>query len=201
MPLSIHENMLKMLIYTIIFYAASCMGIFNNIDSLYARQAPAIEGTFNLYAYGASISGLPVFYADGRAEFGDPALSTAEVAQPVYFTVSETSPGTWIAHPNTTEINVAPFSSAVLALSRTETSDGAVEFLEATAEVVDTNSVFSVYGNYVLIDGENVNFYAMPTEAERVYSLIWSDVESEHIAIVLRTIAPATDSVLPDDAI
>ncbi|KAL4922587.1 hypothetical protein BDW62DRAFT_196590 [Aspergillus aurantiobrunneus] len=190
-----------MLTYTIVVYAVSCVGLATNIHALDARQESAIAETFNIYAYGESISGLPVFYADGRAEIGDAVLSRAAVAQPVYFTVSDTSRNAWIAYPNTTEINEAPFNSAVLSLSPTESADGAVEFLQPSAEVIAANSVFDIYGNYVLVLRENVNFYAVPTEADGVYSLIWSDVASEHIPVTLRTIAPATDAVLQNEPV
>ncbi|KAL2817576.1 hypothetical protein BJX63DRAFT_429620 [Aspergillus granulosus] len=175
-----------------------CHGLFAYAHPLDRRQAPATEDTFNLYAYGESISGFPVFYADGKAEIGDWTLSTAAVAYPVYFTTSSSSSSTWIAHANTTGAGIAADASddSVLVLPSTDSSDGTVQFNPTTSLSAASAGDFGVYGNYVLINSEDANFYAVPTEVEGVYSLIWSDVGSDQVAVILRTIAPATDTLL-----
>ncbi|KAL3455234.1 hypothetical protein BJX64DRAFT_295233 [Aspergillus heterothallicus] len=174
-----------------------CHGLFAYAHPLETRQAPAIEDTFNLYAYGESISGLPVFYADGKAEIGDCRLSTAKVSYPIYFTTSSSSSSTWIAHANTTGTGVSgDFADTVLTLPSTGAADGTVLFKPKTAASASSSSIFNMYGNYVLINAEDANFYAVPTGVDGVYTLIWSDVGSEQIAVILRTIAPATDTLL-----
>ncbi|KAL4861269.1 hypothetical protein BDV12DRAFT_208234 [Aspergillus spectabilis] len=189
-------------LFTILF------ALSTSAHPLETPEAPAITDTFNLYAYGEGISGLPVFYADGKAEIGDPTLSTAEFAQPVYFTTSPTSIHTFLAHPNTTTTNVAQFTSLVFTLPATDSTDGRVQFTNPATEsgftaLVNSASQFDVYGNYILIEAENANFYAIPSEEEGVWGLVWSDVEIQQgeVAVSLRTIAPATDTLLRGDTI
>jgi hypothetical protein len=74
---------------------------------------------------------------------------------------------------------------------------GDVVFKPKTSQKVesDTASVFSVYGNYVLINTAGANFYAEKTDVDGVWDLVWSDSGSGYVAITLRTIAPSTESV------
>ncbi|KAL3440245.1 hypothetical protein BJX65DRAFT_314984 [Aspergillus insuetus] len=182
--------------YTIVLLSFWCRGLFAYAHPLDRRQAPAIENTFNLYAYGESISGLSVYYADGKAEIGDWTRSTAKVAYPVYFTTSSSSSETWIAHANTTGLGDASYADTVLSLPAIDSTDGTVQFKPKSSTSAASANVFVVYGNYVLIEAEDANFYAVPTNTEGVYSVIWSAVGSDQIAVILRTIAPATDTLL-----
>lgn len=72
-----------------------------------------------------------------------------------------------------------------------------MEFKPPTTELLSSNeaNAFDFYGDYVLTTTPNINFYAVPTDASGVYSLIWSTIASEHIPVILRTIAPATDAL------
>ncbi|KAL4914973.1 hypothetical protein BDW62DRAFT_189427 [Aspergillus aurantiobrunneus] len=179
--------------YSLALFAASCAALLTDAHPLEARQAVATDATFRIWAYGEGISGLPLFFADNIAQIGDPAVSTAENRQPVYFTVSENSRNTWIAHPNTTQSDfaTASFESAVLSLPSSD-SDRFVQLQEPTPGALSSPdaNVFSYYGDYVMIDIENANFYAVPTDTEGVYSLVWSDVASDDIFVVLRTNPP-----------
>lgn len=61
------------------------------------------------------------------------------------------------------------------------------------------SNVWSLYGSYVLVTLDKVNFYAKPTGTDGVYSLLWSTSAEEMkdtIPLTLRTMAPATVSVL-----
>ncbi|KAL2851376.1 hypothetical protein BJX68DRAFT_266288 [Aspergillus pseudodeflectus] len=182
-------------LHAIVLLGFWCRALFAYAHPLDRRQAPAIENAFNLYAYGDSISGLSVYYADGKAEIGDWTRSTAKVAYPVYFTTSSSSSETWIAHANTTGLGDASYADTVLSLPSLDSSDGTVQFKPKGGSASSAN-VFTVYGNYVLIKAEDANFYAVPTRTEGVYSLTWSAVGSDQIAVILRTIAPATDTLL-----
>ncbi|KAL2858509.1 hypothetical protein BJY01DRAFT_241838 [Aspergillus pseudoustus] len=184
--------------HTMVLLSFWSSSLFGYAHPLERRHAPAIEDTFNLYAYGESISGLPVYYADGKAEIGDWKLSTAKVAYPIYFTATSSSSSTWVAHANTsgTGLGAGSFDEAVLSLPSVDSSGGTVLFKPKTASSATSASIFHVYGNYVLVDTEHANFYAVPTEVAGVYSLIWSAVGSDQIGITLRTIAPATDTLL-----
>ncbi|RJE22310.1 hypothetical protein PHISCL_05354 [Aspergillus sclerotialis] len=188
-----------MLSYSLVLFAVTCAALVSDGHPLKARQAAAVDDTFNIYAYGEGISGFPLFYADGKAQIGNAALSTAKVAQPVYFTISEASRNVWIAHPNTTGTNPddAAFQTAALSLLGADSTDGTVELKQPTKELISSNeaNIFDFYGDYVLTTTGNINFYAVRTDAEGVYSLIWSKAASEHIPVILRTIAPVTDGL------
>ncbi|KAL4923142.1 uncharacterized protein BDV17DRAFT_277928 [Aspergillus undulatus] len=186
---------------SLLLFAVSCAAVFSDAHPLEERQGPAIADAFNIYAYGEGISGLPIFYADGAAQLGDPSLSTAEVVQDVYFTVSETSPNTWIAHPNRTVSGFAeaPFESVVFTLPPADASGENVSFEAPSSSLLSTNeaTAFDVYGNYVLLSGGRTgNFYAVSTDTQGVWGLVWSAESSQDVAVTLRTIAPATEAVL-----
>ncbi|KAL4780317.1 hypothetical protein BJX76DRAFT_351102 [Aspergillus varians] len=192
-----------MLSHSILLLGLSCAGLVTATRSLKARQGPATAEKFKIYAYGEGISGLPVFYADARAQLGDPALSTAKVAQAVYFTISDSSSSAWLAHPSKTGSSSnstggrLPFKSAVLSLPSAGSSNSALQFHEPTASFLasDEANGFDYYGNFVLIDTENANFYAVPTDADGVYSLILSEVGSEQTPVILRTVASAAEEL------
>ncbi|KAL4945501.1 hypothetical protein BDV06DRAFT_219192 [Aspergillus oleicola] len=186
---------------SLLLFAVSCTAIAIHAHPLEKRQGPVTDDTFNIYAYGDGISGLPIFYADGVARLGDAALSNAEDAQPVYFTVSSSSPSTWIAHPNRTNENFAnaPFDDLVFTLPPADASGENVSFQEPTTSLLSTEEAtsFDIYGNYVLLSGEQTgNFYAVTTDTQGIYGLVWSAVASQDIPVTLRTIAPATEAVL-----
>jgi hypothetical protein len=54
-----------MILSRAILLAASFADVFTYAHPLETPEAPAVADTFNLYAYGEGISGLPIFYADG----------------------------------------------------------------------------------------------------------------------------------------
>jgi hypothetical protein len=59
--------------------------------------------------------------------------------------------------------------------------------------------VWSLYGNYVLVSVSGANFYAKSTGTDGLYSLLWSssaEAMTDTISLTLRTIEPATQSVL-----
>ncbi|KAJ5322152.1 uncharacterized protein N7506_011282 [Penicillium brevicompactum] len=153
------------------------VGIGCSANPLAVRETTA---PFKIYAYGKGISGLPVFYKDV-------AYSTE-------------SSNTWIASPDSTERS-APFSANVLCLNQDTASANPVSF-SGTSEVGRSNkltNVWSLYGSYVLVTLDKANFYAKPTGTDGLYSLLWSTSAEEmtdSIPLTLRTIAPATASVL-----
>lgn len=111
--------------------------------------------------------------------------------------ISETSQNSWIAHPNNTGTNAtAAFQTMVLSLPGANSDDRDVSFKQPTMTQLQSQeaSVFEFYGDYVMTNKNNTNFYAVPTDADGVYSLVWSDVASENIPVILRTIAPVTEA-------
>lgn len=61
--------------YSLPLFAVSCAALVTNPNALKARQAAAVEDTFNIYVYGKGISGLSLFYADGKYSGLVPAVA------------------------------------------------------------------------------------------------------------------------------
>lgn len=55
-----------MLFHSLLLFAVSCAALAIDSHALKARQAAAVEDTFNVYAYGEGIGGMSLFYADGK---------------------------------------------------------------------------------------------------------------------------------------
>ncbi|KAJ5103963.1 hypothetical protein N7532_004492 [Penicillium argentinense] len=155
---------------------------------------------FNIYAFGESISGLQVYYADGVASIGDPSQSNATDVLPVYFTASSTSSDqyTWTAH-SASEVQSAAVSDKVLYLAN-DGSDkvGFVSSSERSATDSKLTNVWWLYGRYVMTKIDGATFYAEPT-SNGWYKLTWSTADQSGTnkkLVTLRTIEPSTNSVL-----
>ncbi|KAJ5297374.1 hypothetical protein N7508_007623 [Penicillium antarcticum] len=140
--------------------------------------------SFGLYAYGEGISGLPVYYKD--------------------VTASDSSSSTWVAHPGSSDTTAvassAPFTTNLIYLAQGLTANP-VRFTgtSESAQSGKLTDVWSLYGNYVLVRVSGANFYAKSTGTDGLYSLLWStsaEAMSDTISLTLRTIEPATQSVL-----
>ncbi|KAJ6031154.1 hypothetical protein N7540_001886 [Penicillium herquei] len=157
--------------------------------------------TFGLYAYGGSIQGLPVYFADGQAQIGDMSLSNATVKREVYFTVSDQNFYTWVAHVNQTEpviisraqTSIDAFATntttLLLCLAGNITASGPVAFTipeDTSGKIVDT---FYLYGPDILIQHPAASFYAVPNGKDKWYSLTWSTEPKDGWTLVsLKTI-------------
>ncbi|KAJ5205772.1 hypothetical protein N7472_002220 [Penicillium cf. griseofulvum] len=136
---------------------------------------------FKLYAYGTDISGLPIFYMN--------------------VTASTDGSNTWTAHPSSTEgVNTLSTNTNNLCLEQGSTNSNPVAFTGTSSgeRKNQLSNVWSMYGSYVLVNVEGANFYARQTE-DGLYSLLWSssaEVMMDTIPLVLRTLEPATVSVL-----
>ncbi|KAJ5498758.1 hypothetical protein N7453_007809 [Penicillium expansum] len=131
-------------------------------NPLRARETTA---PFKIYAYGKGISGLPVFYRNGAAELADTtkidasAMATVQcksLIQPTHQTLG--------SHRRT-PLCSAPFSADVLCLNQGTASENPVTF-SGNSDVQRSNklsNVWSLYGSYVLVTLDKVNFYAKPT--------------------------------------
>ena len=81
-----------MLSYSFLLFAVSCAALVTDSHPLKARQAAAVDDTFNIYAYGEGISGLSLFYADGKysrsgttvAVLMSPSQSTDRQRSPIH---------------------------------------------------------------------------------------------------------------------
>ncbi|KAJ5441197.1 hypothetical protein N7491_003603 [Penicillium cf. griseofulvum] len=159
---------------------------------------------FKLYAYGTDISGLPIFYMNGVAHVADASkvsATTMAALTPVNFTASTDGSNTWTAHPSSTEgVNTLSTNTNNLCLEQGSTNSNPVAFTGTSSgeRKNQLSNVWSMYGSYVLVNVEGANFYARQTE-DGLYSLLWSssaEVMMDTIPLVLRTLEPATVSVL-----
>lgn len=117
---------------------------------------------------------------------------------------SDSSSSTWTAHPETTDTtsvaSSAPFTSNLIYLTQGATANP-VSFTGTSenARSGKLTDVWSLYGNYVLVSVSGANFYAKSTGTDGLYSLLWSssaEAMTDTISLTLRTIEPATQSVL-----
>ncbi|OQD87467.1 hypothetical protein PENANT_c005G06216 [Penicillium antarcticum] len=160
--------------------------------------------SFGLYAYGEGISGLPVYYKDGTAQVVDSSKVDTSALTQVYFTASDSSSSTWVAHPGSSDTTAvassAPFTTNLIYLAQGLTANP-VRFTgtSESAQSGKLTDVWPLYGNYVLVRVSGANFYAKSTGTDGLYSLLWStsaEAMSDTISLTLRTIEPATQSVL-----
>ncbi|KXG51017.1 uncharacterized protein PGRI_065890 [Penicillium griseofulvum] len=178
-------------------------GLVCSANPLYKRQSTDTT-PFKLYAYGADISGLPIFYMNGTAHAADASkvsAPTMAAMTPVDFTAATDGSNTWTAHSSSTEgVNTLSTDTNNLCLEQGSANSNPVAFTGASSgdRTNQLSNVWSTYGGYVLVDVEGANFYARQTE-DGVYSLLWSssaEVMTDTIPLVLRTVEPATVSVL-----
>ncbi|KAJ5779177.1 hypothetical protein N7457_006897 [Penicillium paradoxum] len=205
------------MLYSCILPLLLAYGLVCSAQPVEKRQSTE---SFKLYAYGENISGLPVFYSNGTAEIADSskvdttrmtsidckrrsfaARSKTLDANNALVTASNDSPSTWTAHPTSSSNDrVSALSTNTLYLGQGDESNE-VGFT-GTSETERSNklsNVWSLYGNYVLVSMSGANFYARPTGTDGLYSLLWStsaETMTDYIPLTLRTIEPATESVL-----
>jgi hypothetical protein len=89
----------------------------------------------------------------------------------------------------------------MLYLDKGDASANPVSFsgISEAERIDEISNVWSLYGSYVLVSLSGVKFYAKSTGTDGLYSLIWStsaEAMTDCIPLVLRTIEPATVSVL-----
>ncbi|OOQ91714.1 hypothetical protein PEBR_09232 [Penicillium brasilianum] len=158
---------------------------------LYGRGAAK---QFRIYAFGANISGLQVFYADGIAKIGDPTQSNAAEVVPVYFTTSSTEEYTWLAHADSSN---ATWSTKALYLADGRPGEVGFTSSDSTGKLTD---VWWHYGHYVMVKVDGANFYANPIAgATGWYTLSWTNSGQgglDQTLVTLRTIEPSTGSLL-----
>ncbi|KAF9883708.1 hypothetical protein FE257_003046 [Aspergillus nanangensis] len=158
------------------------------------------QTSFQLYAYGEGIGGLPVFYADGNAQIGNQSLSNSTEVVSIYCTIDLDSPKVWRALPNMTESPDARFESMIFNLpTLSGSSGGNVGFADPDDLARLDTKPLTLYGNFVLIDSTNANFFGSRAGADGVYNLGWNAAEQaddHRVSLTLRTVPPSTDSVL-----
>lgn len=120
--------------------------------------------------------------------------------RPEAVTQSDSNTNTWIAHANTTQSTQAAFrtygnlsNTNLLALRQTNSVASPVAFTTKGNESGAITDTWWLYGETVMLDQTNGNFYAEPTDESGLYSLLWSMTQSaslKYIPVSLRTVRP-----------
>lgn len=115
-------------------------------------------------------------------------------------TYSDSNTNTWIAHANTTQSTRAAFrtygtlsTTNLLALKQTDSLASPVAFTTQGNGTGTITATWWLYGETVLLNETNGNFYAEPTAESGLYSLLWSTTQSaslDYIPVSLRTVPP-----------
>ncbi|CAI7597103.1 unnamed protein product [Penicillium glandicola] len=175
-----------------------CLGASVYASGVVSRSAPAVGEEFGLYAYGESVGGLSLFYADGKAMIGDPANSTASTTSSVYFErSSESSDSTFVANPNGTTNANASWSDEMLYIPSSSSSSHEMGFT-STNMTNETTTGFIFYGQWLMVKSESgdisSSFYVEESsQGDGIYSLLWdvSD-DTSAIPVSLRSVKPST---------
>lgn len=182
-----------------------------------ARKRDVASTPFQLYAYSEDIGGFPLFYADGLAYVGEPALSNSTDAAVVTcefgilsYGVPKSIPLTvivtidvnkhFIGNPNTTTATGKPtWSNAALFIPSSSSTDRRVGFLPSNNGTGNTTTQtlgFAFYGSTVMLYHEDgtvaTSFYGMKAE-NGVYELHWNDTEGK-VPLTLRSMAPSNEA-------
>ncbi|KAJ5413086.1 hypothetical protein N7465_005391 [Penicillium sp. CMV-2018d] len=158
-----------------------------------ARRAPGTGEQFGLYAYGESVGGLSLFYADGQAQIGDPANSAASEVSSVYF---ESSDSTWVGNPNGTTSGNSSWSDQMLYIPSSSSSSHQMGFTSKNMSNVTTTG-FIFYGNWMMVESDSgeisSSFYVREnSQGEGIYSLLWNvSDETTAIPVSLRSVKPS----------
>lgn len=125
----------------------------------------------------------------------------------IHVIVTASTGNTFVAHPSDGISSAEDFTtlstdSNMLCLDRGNTASNPVGFTGTSRDksnITRLSNVWSMYGSYVLVTVTGANFYARPTGTDGLYSLLWSssaEAMTDTIPLVLRTVEPATVSVL-----
>ncbi|RYP04280.1 hypothetical protein DL764_004543 [Monosporascus ibericus] len=171
---------------------ALVLGAAVNAATIHSRADP--RENIGLYAYGAGIGGLPVFYNDGLAFITDLGTANTTSMVPVRFTFSDT---TFTAQPNITSNNSSfpGFESAVFGIPPDGASSRQAIFLGNDTSNGETTSGFGFFGQIVFLEGSDASlqteFYAEPTDTEGIWALTWDDADAEGaVPVTVKDSAP-----------
>ncbi|KAF2851565.1 hypothetical protein T440DRAFT_467811 [Plenodomus tracheiphilus IPT5] len=147
--------------------------------------------SFNLFAYGSSFGGLPLFYANGYAYIGEPNEANSTDAAVVSFTANGN--GVWTGAPNATNVTAtAPsWSNVTIYVPATGSDDTRIGFLSEndTATSDELVSGFRLYGSTATLIGGDGNletlWYSLQV-SKRVHALYWNDTTSGQAPVILR---------------
>ncbi|RDW93371.1 uncharacterized protein DSM5745_00693 [Aspergillus mulundensis] len=167
--------------------------IFSSTLLVPALASLAFAQSFNLYAYGTGIGGLPVHYADGNAVVNKGAVNAVTDAV-VSFTKDNAR---LIGNPDSSGA-AGSFSNVLLYVPGSSSSSHNVGFTTDQTSTADrVTDKFVWYGATLLIksdDGQlTSSFYLKESDAASgQYELLWGVSGDEYISVGLRSVAPAT---------
>ncbi|KAJ5674191.1 hypothetical protein N7462_009630 [Penicillium macrosclerotiorum] len=179
-------------------FSGALLCLLASASGFVPRSAPDVDESFGLYAYGDTIGGLQIFYADvGKAFAGDPSNSTSSNAVPIVFErSSDSSSSEWIANPNGTAKASAGWSNEMLYIPSSSSSSHQMGFT-AKALSNETTTGFIFYGQWVMVESDSgdisSSFYVQKAgEEQGVYSLLWDASDDDTaLPISLRSAAPS----------
>ncbi|KAJ5388160.1 hypothetical protein N7509_010701 [Penicillium cosmopolitanum] len=156
----------------------AALGLIGSASALATRDAPDVNEEFGLYAYGDSIGGLSLFYA--------------EVTR-----ASASSSSSWIANPNVTTTNANySWSDEMLYVPSSSSSSHEMGFTSKKM-TNETTTGFIFYGQWVMVENDSgdisSSFYIRSSSAgEGIYSLVWNVTDDDTvIPISLRSAKPS----------
>ncbi|KAI1487643.1 hypothetical protein F5X96DRAFT_133467 [Biscogniauxia mediterranea] len=164
-----------------------------------ALMARAPTGSFNLYAYGSGIGGVPVVYDGDTAYAGFPSVFNSTEAAPVLF---ELSNNVLTGSPNSTTNSSPTWSNVTLYIPAPTSSSHSVGFISGSSSNSSIlTSGFMFYGQDVLHKSSSgtleTEWYAVPTDTEHIWTLAWnvtSDAVNGTVPISLRSAKPSTQT-------
>ncbi|KAL4911471.1 hypothetical protein BDW74DRAFT_142946 [Aspergillus multicolor] len=165
--------------------------IFSSALLIPALASLALAQSFNLYAYGTGIGGLPVHYADGNAVVSKGAVNAVTDA-----VVSFTKDTTHLLSSPDASSSQGSFATAFFYVPGSSSTSHAVGFTTDEPSTTDrVTDKFAWYGSTLLVQGEGgqltSSFYLKESDVSGVYELLWGVLGDEYISVGLRSVAPA----------
>ncbi|KAH7135803.1 hypothetical protein B0J11DRAFT_611673 [Dendryphion nanum] len=174
------------------FFARYFLSLSLPFLALGAKRQSATD-TFQLYAYGEGLGGLPVFNAGGDAYVGNPNSFNSSDAAEVIFNPTENA---WVGTPNATATNGTAPNWSNVTFSVPGSSSGRVKFLDSNSSNSDyITAGFVFYGSTAMFTGNGELeslWYAEPQADGGAHALYWNTTSEGQIPVTLRRMAPSS---------
>ncbi|CAI6317620.1 unnamed protein product [Periconia digitata] len=159
-----------------------------------ATQRRAIDGPFELWAYGTGIGGFPLFYSRGLAFAGNVSQFSANDSNAAIASFVTGPDNSWIASPVNATTN---WNRATLFIPSTAMESSLVGFLPENSggnASIETTG-FSFYGTTAMkieADGSLASGFTGLPVSDDVIQIFWNDTSSGQVPIALRGVAPSS---------
>ncbi|KAJ8058671.1 hypothetical protein OCU04_012845 [Sclerotinia nivalis] len=176
---------------------SSLFFLFGGLTASAAVIDKSTTSSFQLYAYGKGIGGLPVYYSDGNAFVGSKFPSGSNLNTNISFAPSSSSE--WVITPTTSNVTLTNTTSPVLFIDPSGTALTNVGFTGSSSSNGTTKGFIS-FGNWAMWKNPSTsriasNFYATPV-SDGVWQLKWNAEEIDDgssISVAVRKVAPTTE--------